>query len=578
MPDLIGYTLLNRYRLDDQIGEGGMARVFRATDLQRHTVVAIKILRQDLAADRELVRRFRAEARTLAQLDHSNIVHLYDFDQDDQIAFIAMEFIDGMNLSERLNRANAPLGPNEIRSIARQIGAALAHAHARGVIHRDVKPGNVMLTATGRALLSDFGIAKMADSVTITTVVPGTPAYSSPEQVLNRPLDYRTDIYSFGIVLYEMATGHRPFSGDTAPETLGSTADKVRWEHARAQPPDPRQFNPDVPVAVAQIILRALAKDPNARWQSIAEMSAAFESACAAWRGAEQPETVTWVPPTRKGKTPTDHSDKSPVIAPPRPATAPWGLLTVLAAITVAILIVPLTFLGNLAAPAVTPISPSQPETITPNPPTPATARPSLTPTATRAMITSTPLPPITPTPIGLIFFDDFERLRQDAIWPQIPQARQEQGVYQINDSQASRPAWTTSQTFGDFIYEVDAWKVAGPDAPRGFGVVLRATVTAEGYNYLVLLIRGDASYSVGQVVRNQWQQLIPWTPASAIKGAGQTNRLKVVCQGTQIVFYINDSRITNIANAPSSPGWIGVFADAGIHAAFDNVRVFIIR
>ena len=352
--DLTGRTLLARYRIDAPIGEGGMARVYRATDLTRGATVAVKVLREDLAEDREFVRRFRKEAQTLAQLNHPNIVRFIEFGNEGRLAFIVMDYIAGTTLRGRLLDVNAPLPPAELCSIVRQIGAALAHAHAQGIIHRDVKPGNIMLTSDGRALLSDFGIAKMADSATITTVAPGTPAYSSPEQVLSRPLDYRTDIYSFGIVLYEMATGQRPFNGDTAPETLASTTERIRWEQVKGAPADPCRLNPGLPLEVARVIGRAMLKEPRARWQVVSEMAAAFERASArmvndipssptlaSWKqaGVQVVDRFEWKPPVQEPR-------KEPV-APVQPAARPttrgmtmaqWGALTVLAAAVIVVM------------------------------------------------------------------------------------------------------------------------------------------------------------------------------------------------------------------------------------------------
>ena len=350
MNDILGRTLLNRYRLDALIGEGGMARVYRATDLMRGATVAVKVLREDLAEDREFVRRFRKEAQTLAQLNHPNIVRFYEFGNEGHRAFLVMDYVDGITLRRHILDANAPLAPELIRNVVRDVGSALGYAHSQGIIHRDVKPGNIMLARDGRILLSDFGIAKMADSATITTVAPGTPAYSSPEQVLSRPLDYRTDIYSFGIVLYEMATGQRPFNGDTAPETLASTTERIRWEQVKGAPADPCRLNPGLPLEVARVIGLAMQKEPGQRWQTMGEMIAALERASAgmvndipssptlaSWKqaGVQVVDRFEWKPPAQEPVAPVQPAVRS---AARGMTPVQWGALTVLAAAVIVVL------------------------------------------------------------------------------------------------------------------------------------------------------------------------------------------------------------------------------------------------
>ena len=200
MRDLRGQILSGRYRIEEAIGRGGMAEVYKAWDSERNYHVAVKVLREDLAEDREFDHRFRREAQALARLAHRNIVRFYGFEREGYLAFIVMDFVEGTTLRRRIFDADGPLPVDEVLSIVEQVVSALHYAHAQGVLHRDVKPGNIMiqpdpLTGTsGRVLLSDFGIAKAADAATMTTVMPGTPAYMSPEQCCSEPLDVRTDV------------------------------------------------------------------------------------------------------------------------------------------------------------------------------------------------------------------------------------------------------------------------------------------------------------------------------------------------------------------------------------------------
>ena len=277
MPDLSGQTLWGRYRVLQSLGRGGMSEVYLAFDQRRQVQVALKLLREDLAEDPEFVRRFRTEAESLARLDHPHIVRFFGFEQHYPLAVLIMSYIPGITLRRKMGEANGPLPLADITGILRQVGAALHYAHGEGIVHRDLKPGNIMLQSDGTALLTDFGIAKVLESATVTTMAVGTPAYMSPEQVEGLPIDPRADIYSLGVLLYEMAVGRRPFTGEQGTGT--TTLEKIRDEQLRLAPPDPRQYNATLPDGVAQVILRALAKDPGERWQDVNDMVMAWDNA-----------------------------------------------------------------------------------------------------------------------------------------------------------------------------------------------------------------------------------------------------------------------------------------------------------
>jgi eukaryotic-like serine/threonine-protein kinase len=262
-----GVVLRNNYRLDRLIGRGGMADVYLAFDMRRHTHVALKVLREDLGEDPDFVRRFAREAEALAKLDHPNIVRFYSFERQGATAFIVMDYVPGSSLQRHIAEHEGPVPLNEIGDILHQVGAALHYAHHQGYVHRDIKPGNIMLRENGEVLLSDFGIARAAESATAATLTVGTPAYMSPEQILGRELDQRSDIYSLGVVLYEMAAGRRPFTGDERGITGTSTLARLREAHLKLSPPDPRTVNPALPAGLAEVIMRALAKDPAERYQ-----------------------------------------------------------------------------------------------------------------------------------------------------------------------------------------------------------------------------------------------------------------------------------------------------------------------
>ncbi|MGQ9554910.1 MAG: protein kinase domain-containing protein [Anaerolineae bacterium] len=305
--------LRERYRLERLLGRGGMADVYLAFDLRRQVHVAVKVLREDLAEDPDFVRRFQREAEALARLDHPYIVRFYSFERQGPLAFIVMDYVPGTTLRGRLLEAGGPLPLPEVTQVVRQVGAALQYAHNEGFIHRDIKPGNVMLRKDGTALLSDFGIARVADAATMTLGPLGTPAYMSPEQILGREADPRTDVYCLGIVMYEMVTGRRPFTGEVGSGT--SVTERVRDEHLHAQPPDPRRFNSTLPAVAAGVIMRALAKEPGARWPDATSLVRAWEEALQIGQQVPGVACVTVPPPP-----PTPPLAQVPARTPPAQA------------------------------------------------------------------------------------------------------------------------------------------------------------------------------------------------------------------------------------------------------------------
>lgn len=265
---LISKTLGN-YEIVGRVGKGGMATVYRARQLNMQRDVAIKVMSADLAADPEFVARFEREAHVIARLEHPRILPVHDFGHEGELFYLVMRLVEGESLYYRLKR-----GPLPLKTAARyltQIAEALDYAHAEGVIHRDLKPNNILIDQWDNVYLMDFGLAKMmaaTQSLTQTGVVLGTPAYMAPELWRGEPIDARTDVYALGVILYEMVVGHTPFESDT-PFTL-------MYKHINDPPPSPRETMPDLPAEVEAVILKALAKNKDERYQSAGELARAF--------------------------------------------------------------------------------------------------------------------------------------------------------------------------------------------------------------------------------------------------------------------------------------------------------------
>ncbi len=264
--NLEGKLLGNRYEMIEKVGNGGMSTVYKATDKVLKRNVAVKILRDEFTTDEEFIKRFEAEAQSAARLTHANIVSIYDVGVDGNLYYIVMELIQGKTLKEIIIKERGPLPWKWSVNVAIQIASALEMAHKNNIVHRDIKPHNIIITEDGIAKVTDFGIAKAVSNSTITAfgTTIGSVHYFSPEHARGGFTDAKSDLYSLGVVMYEMVTGKVPFDADTPVS--------VALKHMQEEPEEPIEINPNVPVAINKIIMKALQKDTTLRYQSASEM------------------------------------------------------------------------------------------------------------------------------------------------------------------------------------------------------------------------------------------------------------------------------------------------------------------
>ncbi len=443
----LGHTL-GPYQILEKIGQGGMAEVYKGFHPALHRYVAIKLLGQFLQADPSFARRFQREAQAVAALRHPNIIQIFDFGTQNDSHYLVMEYIEGKDLGDEIERrctGGESFTPDEILQLLSQVADALDYAHEQGIIHRDIKPGNILITKDGRAILTDFGLAMLRDRVSPATMGRsfGTPEYIAPEQAIDsRAAAPQSDIYALGVILYEMVAGHLPFE-DESPISLA-------LKHINEAPTPPRQYVPELPKAVEAVILRALAKEPAERFPTTRAMVKALRQA---WAGAGVQLSEELSPAAVSPGDPP-HPGVSLPVNGQHSSFSIWRRRSLLVAGSLGLILIgllgffalvqgggPLAIAGATPTATSTPTStplpieppaptatataspthtatstPSPTNTLTPTPTSSATATPVPTATVTPSPVpsdtpTSTPAPTDTPTPAPLEPADLYNRI-----------------------------------------------------------------------------------------------------------------------------------------------------------------------
>lgn len=564
MADLIGKNI-GQYQIVEQIGIGGMATIYKAYQASIDRYVAIKILPEQFAKDANFLKRFQQEARAIAALEHPHILPVHDFGTEDGRSYMVMRYIEGGTLTKQMGH---PLPYKRIIQIVGDIARALDYAHERGVVHRDIKPSNILIDKHGEVLLTDFGIAKMVEGTEATQLtgagtILGTPAYMSPEQATGGNIDGRSDIYSLGVVLYELLTGQPPYQAETPLAVV--------MKHVNAPLPPPRALKTEIPEALERIVLKAMAKDPNQRFQTAAEMEQALREA---YQTVDTPSAQIFEPEP----APSDPKPKSRV-----------GFFLVVGAIVALLLCLGGGTILFLVAVTTPPKEATQVTggdiqvTISAND---STATPI---SILETVATPTPTPeeeinPAGPTETGeIIFAEDFDTDENGwytGVYEEedyyLAEVILEEGYYRLSltaDDSIYYEEILPDEEFSDFVLTVEATPQDTAEH-YSYGVVFREDWDGDCYT---LEIGNDGLYAIF-LYDGEWIMLKEWSSSSAIK-VGQTNQIKIIANDEAMSFFVNDELLTTLEDDTLSEGTVGVlvelFEDEGLQTGtvhFDNL------
>jgi serine/threonine protein kinase len=558
---------LDRYELRERIGAGGTARVYKAYDTTLEREVAIKVLYEHLAEDAAFQERFEREAKLVAAFNHPNIVQVYDFSAQKQfdraIYYMVMSYIPGHTLRQELERAaerGERLPFSRILSIMRHIASALGYAHAHGMVHRDVKPGNILIRPDGTAVLTDFGIARMirSDRLTQQGVTSGTPTYMSPEQAAGEAGDSRSDLYALGIILYEMLSGSPPFDDDSNLS--------VMLKHMQTPVPTLPPVDGLNTEQISRFIGRALAKDPAQRFQSADQFITALERAFDL-EPAEDDEDRTSLLMRRPTAVsdPSAQLKKTTLGLPALPVPQPIGAIAALIGITGLLLILLIFVIARPGTPPQAAVSPTA----------------AMTPLAAGlvpAMTGNSPFFNTRFTPED--FYNTYWQQSEDEF---ITRRILPQGGYRLENRLANTGMTSIVETGmpydEDISISMDALLDDTSSRASAYGIVFRYQ---DENNYNVFTVDGVGRYSIWTRENGVWRELRSagesWTTDSAVKPIGEQNRLSVTILNNEIVGYVNSRRLVRVIETTFASGGVGIYlaADAGSAAVnIDRYRVF---
>lgn len=547
--------MLGAYRIINKVGQGGMATVYKAYQPSMDRNVAIKVLPSQLAESKEFATRFQQEARIIARLEHPHILPVFDFGEDDGVTYFVMRYLEAGTLKNMMEAGPLPL--DEIDRIFTQLAQALGYAHSHGVVHRDLKPANALVDASGNLFLTDFGIAKLLESasprLTQTDAIMGTPAYISPEQAQAAPVDQRSDIYSLGIILYEMVTGRVPFVADTPLAVI--------LKHLSDPLPLPSAIKPDIPPAIEQVILKALAKNPDDRFANTSEF-------ITAWRRAlREMETV------RVESDKTHLSPPSQPIAPPlRPQPQPASVTGThsqpkarkpLTGWMVGCVVVACLVLGGVGTVM---LMRGLLDSPTPTVNTPA---------PTVQVLPPTDIPDVPTVASQVIFSDDFSSTAWGTGTDADSSVEYLSGRLNFQLFRSNYIVWSTpnSEDYRDVRIEVTAFN-NNTDSTTAFGILCNQQSSESTYYYFVMTPAGE--YAIAKAVTGQTDLFLTnndqWANSTKIAQNDSYYRLTADCgiDGT-LTFFVDGQEIDSVVDTSFTSGGVGLLTWSG-EGAVNNV------
>ena len=546
MSNLQPGQMLGPYRIINQIGQGGMAAVYKAYQPSMDRNVAIKVLPGQLAESKEFAARFRQEAHIIAKLEHPHILPVFDYGESDGTSYFVMRYLEAGTLKTKMEAG--PLSLNETDHFFEQLAEALGYAHRHGVVHRDLKPGNALVDEAGNLFLTDFGIAKILESasprLTQTDAIMGTPAYISPEQAKAMPVDQRSDIYSLGIILYEMVTGRVPFVADTPLAVI--------LKHISDPLPPPSIIRSDIPDSIEHVILKALAKEPGDRYATAAEFLDAWK------RALDSDKTFRYAP--EKMPLPASHAGTAVITPKTSPAS---GISTgwVIGCIVLACLLISV---GGIVVFGPQVLSLISQATETPIPP----------PTEVIIPPTEVPLPTVDTT---LVLEDDFTEGVSD--WGTGTDS--DSGVEYVNNAlnmvvfTKNYFVWSTpnEESYENVHMEVTALN-NGTDSNSAFGFICDHQGSDASFYYLAITPGGQYAIVLASDGRDDvyLTDSDPWASSALLKVDAPSYRIGADCGNGTLSLYIDGQLIASVKDGTYTRGGVGLFTWSDVDAVTTNV------